>query len=241
MVIVLTEISKELLIKEFNLMDSKIAVIRHGVHEIPFISPKDSIIRTQINSELVFVTAGHLRPTKGYEFALFALAKFKKIKSDFKFIIIGTYQEQFDEGQSYKKYLEKLIIDLDLSNNIIWIDKFVSLEMLLDYFKAADIGLVTYTNQDHNSSGILPIILSCGRPVVATKFEFAITLNQFRNNGVYLAEVNDSESIFNVIAKITESNEYLNRIRLFCYSKSREWLWVHAGKQYSNYYNQFIH
>lgn len=233
-VIVLSQTSKDFLVNQCSILSDKIFVIQHGIPDVNFINPKTTKLRNEINSDLVFISSGHLRPSKGYDFTLKALAQYKKVNNKFKFLILGTYQKQFEEGKAYKNYLENLILKLNLKDNIIWIDRYLPIKELLEYIIASDIGLVTYTEPNHNSSGVLPLILGCGRAVITTNFEYALNLKKSMEDCIQLAEINNSKSIFNSILAMVKSENYYENLMNVSYSKTRDWLWINSAKQYSN-------
>ena len=65
---------KHYLIDKYDLNTKKICVIPHGVPSIPFRLPNEISGRLNYSDDLIFVSSGHMRETKGYEIAIKALA-----------------------------------------------------------------------------------------------------------------------------------------------------------------------
>lgn len=232
-IVVLTEESRKILASEFNIQFNKIRVIRHGIPSVRFSFPETSNVRKKIKSPLVFVSAGHLRPTKGYDVALRALAKYYKYNPHFKYQILGTEQPQSKEtgGKEYRVYLQELVRQYNLGDNVVWVDKYLKLNDLLHYILAADIGLVTYTESFQNSSGILPMILGCGRLVVSTDFDYARSAAKIVD-GIRLAEINNPDSVYEKICEISQSRNNMQALMYSNYFATRNWIWEKAAAQY---------
>ncbi len=193
-VVVLTQRSADICRRLFPRVAGRVRVIEHGVHPVPFQMPRESALRSTIGGDVVFVASGHLAPHKGYDDALRALHRLARDKVDFRFVILGQGQAQFGGGDEMDAALAKLVAQLGLKKKVIRVREFVPTPRLLDYFCAADIGLVTYNRPNHNSSGVLSAMLACGRPVVATDFEFARTIAA-RTDSVKLARIGDAADI----------------------------------------------
>jgi glycosyltransferase involved in cell wall biosynthesis len=238
-VVVLTEESKELLASRFDVPHAMIRVIRHGIPSVAFIYPEASKLRSDICASVVFVSAGHVRPTKGYAIALRALARYRQLDPNFKYVIVGTTQPQFHMMHAYPSHLKRLIERLDLGNNVLWIDEYLDLDDLLRYIMAADMGLVTYTELEQNSSGILPFMLGCGRPVVATAFAYARSIAK-RVPGILLADMNDAEDVFRRIIQLTQDRDRMRSMMHANYSATRSWVWQNAAIHYRNVFEEVL-
>ena len=239
-VVVLTEYDRDLVTTKFGVPISKIRVIRHGIPSVDFVYPESTSLRKELNSPLVFVSAGHLRPTKGYELALRALARFKKNDPNFKYILLGTNQSHVNKGGSeYRFELRDLIQELNLDEQVIWIDRFLDLGELLEYILAADIGLTTYTRPSQSSSGILPLILGCGRIAVSTPFNYANSIEK-QIEGLWLAEMNNPQSVYEQICKIIQRQKEMRRLMKANYQATRNWIWEVAAARYQEVYSELI-
>ena len=193
-IIVLSDEDASVLTSLVDCPINKIEVIRHGVPETRFSRPADSEIRRLLNASLVFVSAGHVRPAKGYHLALCALQHLKQTHKNFKYLILGRTQQQYEYGSAYREEIRELVKELGLSEHIIWLEEYLPLSQLIGYIKAADIGLVTYTDEYQASSGVLPLMLSLARPVVATSFAYAVRMAH-RTPGIHLTSTNDPKHL----------------------------------------------
>jgi len=239
-VVVLTEETAEVASSQLNVTPAKIKIIRHGIPYADFVLPELTKLRNKINMPLVFISAGHLRPTKGYEIALQALAKYRKNNPTFRYLILGTNQPQSSKGgNEYRIELKSLIKQLNLEDNVIWIDKFLDLEDFLQYILSADIGLVTYTRPYQSSSGILPIMLGCGRLAVSTDFDYARSVAK-KVDGIRLAEINNPESVYEGICGISQRRNDMYALMHSNYLATRDWLWENAAARYKQLFHEVL-
>lgn len=229
-VIVLTHRSKHLLVANYNVSPDKIQVIYHGVPDLPFQTPDVSELRKEMDSPLVFFSSGHLRYSKGYTDALKALGRLKASIPDFKYLILGTHQEQHGESERVRSYINEIIDQCDLRDNLIWLDRYLPQQTIIDYINASDIGLVTYKESTQSSSGVMPMILSCGRPVIATSFDYALDVHAHLGDGVRIAEVSDDESLWDAMMDMCAPGFPLYPLMEECYAKTRPWVWARTGQ-----------
>lgn len=236
-VIVFSKENKEVLTKSFDIPEQKVRVIKHGIPNVNFILPEASKLRKELNSQLVFFSAGHIRPTKGYENSLFALRKFCDYNSNFKYLVLGSPQPQSPHkgGSEYYLKLQCLCNKLGLSENVIWINEYLNLEEFLQYFIAADIGLMPYTRSNQSSSGIVPMVIGCGRLVIATRFDYAIRLAK-EIKGIRLTELDNPQSLYMAIFELTSDRKRMYSMMESNYNLSRSWLWEESAYQYRNVY-----
>jgi glycosyltransferase involved in cell wall biosynthesis len=229
--VVLTDASKKIMIDLFDLPESKISVIHHGIPDIRFIAPEESALRKHLGRGPVFVSAGHIKPKKGHDVALAALARLRRIHPDLKYLIVGAPQPQFDREGSYESFLAEAIAQAGMQENVIRVNEYLCFEEFVQTIQAADIGLVTYRTALQNSSGILPLMVACGRPVVATDFEYAKTVaNQAM--GVFLVGVDNSEALFETLRDLTDDIERIRSLMMPAYFSARSWSWQQAARDY---------
>lgn len=147
-VVVLNEESAAYVRSELSTAKDKVVVIRHGVPEVAFATPEMSPLRQQYNGALVLVSAGHIRPSKGYLVALAALSRLKARGVRFVYLILGRSQPQWDKTGVDQQQVEDLICELGLQEDVVWIRRYLEPDQLLQHIQAADVGLVPYTEAD---------------------------------------------------------------------------------------------
>jgi len=237
-VVVLTETSAKTLMRQLAVPASRVKVIRQGVPEVGFRRPESCDLRKALDASVVFVSSGLLRPSKGYHIALEALARFKEIDPHFKYVILGTLPSHFAQA-AYQIRLERAIARLGLEANVVKVDSYLSRNEMLEWIMGADMGLVTYTEEDQNASGILPLFLACGRVVISTAFEFARSIHK-DVPGLFLAEMNNPGSVFRLIEKLAPDKDLLSKLMAANYRDTRGWLWAHSAEQYKRIFEECV-
>jgi glycosyltransferase involved in cell wall biosynthesis len=238
-VVVLTEESATTLIRGASVPASKVKIIRQGIPEVDFRSPELCAARRALHASVVFISAGHLRPTKGYHIALQALAQYKEIDPHFKYVILGTHQAQFPVEAAYQIEIGRAIARLGLEANVMRVDSYLSRHEMLERIMGADIGLVTYTEEEQNASAILPLFLGCGRVVISTAFECARSIHK-DIVGLFLAEMDDPVAVFRIIAKIAPDKELLSDLMAANYRDTRGWVWPRSAEQYKRVFEESV-
>ena len=240
-VVVLADETADYLLSQFPVAQGKVHIIRHGVPDIPFAYPSPLRAAKGIGGDPVFLSMGHLRRSKGYHDALNALARVKQQIPGFKYIILGTCQEQNWDKEGVKEDMDALIRSLGLEENVIHEDRYLPVAEVIDYIRMADIGLVTYTDPGQNSSGVLPLMLSCGRPVVATDFRYAADLKKKAGDCLELVRTGDVDSIAAGIAKLTAPGYDLKAAMRLAFERMRPFLWSNAGALYEGLFRETQH
>jgi len=108
----------------------------------------------------VLLFFGLIRPYKGLDDYLRALADLKKRQVEFQGLVVG---ESYEDPGKY----HKLINDLALSDDVRFVDQFVPDNEVPVYFSAADVLVLPYRSA--TQSGIVGIAFQQDRPVIATR------------------------------------------------------------------------
>jgi len=238
LVCVFSKEAKSYLIDKYELPRSKILVIPHGVPQVSFIMPEQMKERVELSVPIIFVSAGHLREAKGYEIAISALSLLQNEIPDFRYLILGADHPQNETAQLYRKSLLQLVNDLNLSKNVILINDYLNDNDLIKYLQLADIGLLPYTRLEQSSSGIMALMLACGRPVVSTPFQFA--KSQLNEQSGVLSDSITVSDLASAIKSIVNKRLLWTEMSLHNYHFTRAWTWDKVGSQYLQAYNKLI-
>lgn len=176
-VIVMTQLSADILMNEYHIPASKIKVIPHGTH---LIKPMSILAKEKIAFEgkTVISTFGLISRGKGIETALEALPKIVAQFPNVLYLIIGkTHPEVVKhEGEKYREFLTEKVKELRIENNVLFINTYLSLAVLLEYLQRTDLYFFTSKDPQQAVSGTLVYALSAGCPVVSTPIPHALEL-----------------------------------------------------------------
>ena len=174
-IIVMTHSASEILDRDYRVDTDKITVIPHGTHLVPHLDKKVLKEKYGLKGRKVLSTFGLLSSGKSIETTLDALPSIVKTSPNVTFLIIGKTHPTvaLNEGEKYREELQRKIIDLNLQDNVRFINKYLPLDELLEYLQLTDIYLFTSKDPNQAVSGTFSYALSCGCPVVSTPIPHA--------------------------------------------------------------------
>jgi len=177
-VVVMTHSSSAILQNEYQIASDKINIIPHGTHLVSQIDKKQLKKRYGFSGREILSTFGLLSPGKSIETTLDALPAVIKENPSVLFLIIGETHPAIVKkyGETYRESLEIKVKDLNLTNNVKFINKYLDIDTLLEYLQMTDVYLFTSSDPDQAVSGTFVYALSCGCPIIATPIPHAFEL-----------------------------------------------------------------
>ncbi|MCF6131963.1 glycosyltransferase [Flavobacterium wongokense] len=174
-VIVMTETSKSLLEKDYNVPSDKVQVIQHGTHLVKSGGPSLKNDKYHFGDRFVFSTFGLLNSGKCIETALDALPTIINKFPNVLYLIIGKTHPtvKANEGEKYRNFLEDKVVSLGLQGHVKFIDKYLDLEDLLAYLQRTNIYLFTSKDPFQAVSGTFSYAMACGCPIISTPIPHA--------------------------------------------------------------------
>jgi len=176
--IVMSRQSSEILQQVFCVPVSKIDLIPHGIPDLPFTDPTFYKDKFGTEGKDVLLTFGLLSPNKGVENVIQALPAILARHCNIVYMISGVTHPHIlrREGDHYRSYLQKLAKDLGVEDNVIFRNRFVTPEELVELIGAADIYITPYKHKGQVVSGTLAYALSAGKAIISTPYLHAIEL-----------------------------------------------------------------
>ncbi len=173
--IVMTQNSADILAKDYHLDAAKISIVPHGTHLSPAIDKNKLRVRYDLQERKVLSTFGLLGPGKSIESTLEAMPAIVKAFPDVLFLILGVTHPVLlqQEGEKYRYKLEEIVRTLMLSNNVRFVNEFLSTTDLLSYLQLTDVYLFTSKDPMQAVSGTFAYALASGCPIVSTPIPHA--------------------------------------------------------------------
>lgn len=173
--IVMTKNAKEILENDYLILSEKITVIPHGTHLVEQSDKAVLKVKYACENRKVLSTFGLISSGKSIETTLYALPAILANHSDVLFLIIGKTHPSVvkNEGEKYRNSLEQLIENLNLKENVLFINEYLPLDRLLEYLQLTDIYLFTSKDRNQAVSGTFSYALSCGCPIISTPIPHA--------------------------------------------------------------------
>lgn len=236
--VVMSEKGKSLLQEAYGIEESKIAVIAHGIPDMPFVDPNFFKDKFGVEGKQVALTFGLLAPNKGIEHALRAIPRVLQDFPNFVYIVLGATHPNLvrSQGEAYRLSLERLARDLDIKRNVIFYNRFVELQELTEFLGAADIYITPYLNPAQITSGTLAYAFGCGKAVISTPYWHAEEL--LADGRGVLVPFGDSEAIGREICGLLADSHRCYTMRRRAYMLGREMIWSNVAHLYMDEFQQ---
>ncbi len=230
--IVMSEHSSQFLREIFQVAPDKIDVIPHGVPDLAFVDPNFYKDRFGVGGKSVLLTFGLLSPNKGVETVIQALPRILSHNSNVMYIVAGATHPHIKrrEGDKYRESLQTLAKDLGVADNVIFHNRFVSPEEMMEFIGAADIYITPYKNEAQVVSGTLAYALGAGKAVISTPYWHALELLD-QQRGV-LVPFNDQSAIAEQSIRLLENEAERHAMRKRAYLYSRNMVWKSVAQEY---------
>ncbi|HEX4590085.1 MAG TPA: glycosyltransferase family 4 protein, partial [Gemmataceae bacterium] len=171
-VVVMTARARIFLREIYGVPEGKIDSIPHGIPDTPFVDPNQFKDQFGVGGRPVALTFGLLSPNKGIEHMLRAVSDILKRFPNFVYLVLGATHPALvrDQGERYRLSLERLARDLGIGRNVIFYNRFVELNELTEFIRAADVYVTPYLNPAQITSGTLAYSFGCGKAIVSTRY-----------------------------------------------------------------------
>ena len=230
--IVMSEHAAFLLRDVYQVPPDKIDVIPHGVPDLPFMDPNYFKDRFNIEGKYVLLTFGLLSPNKGIENVIRALHAILAKHANLVYIVSGATHPQIrrHEGERYRERLQALAVECGVSSQVIFNNRFVSAEELVEHVGAADIYITPYRQEAQVVSGTLAIALGAGKAIISTPYWHAKEL--LADQRGVIVPFDDPDAIADAAIKLLDNDAERHAMRKRAYLYSRDTTWQKTAQAY---------
>jgi glycosyltransferase involved in cell wall biosynthesis len=223
--IVMSEHAASLLRDVYGVPAGKIDLIPHGVPDLPFTDPNYFKDLFDTPGKPVLLTFGLLSPNKGIENVIRALPRILEEHGDVVYIVSGATHPHIRrrEGETYRDSLLALANDLGVASHVIFNNRFVSSEELVEHVGAADIYITPYRQEAQVVSGTLAIALGAGKAIISTPYWHAKEL--LADGRGVIVPFDDPGSIGEATIRLlgNDADRHAMRKRAYLYSRGTTW------------------
>jgi glycosyltransferase involved in cell wall biosynthesis len=230
--IVMSQHSAEILQEVFDVSADKIDLIPHGIPDLPFTDPSFYKDGFGTEGKDVLLTFGLLSPNKGIENVIRALPKILSRHSNVVYMVSGATHPHIlrREGDTYRHSLQKLAKDLGVEDYVIFRNRFVSPQEMVELIGAADIYITPYKHKAQVVSGTLAYALSAGKAIISTPYLHAIELLD-DERGV-LVPFDDPEALAAKTVELLDNHTARHAMRKRAYLYARDMVWNRVAQKY---------
>jgi len=239
--VVMSERSVEFLREIYKVPAEKIVEIHHGIPDVAFVKSDTCKQKFSVSGKKVILTFGLLSPGKGIEVMIDALPEIVKKYPQVIYMVVGATHPHIkaEEGEEYRIGLQRRAKTLGVADHIVFHDRFVADEELLDFIGAADIYVTPYLNEAQIISGTLAYALGMGKAVVSTPYWHAQEL--LAGDRGRLVPFQDHAALSQEIIDLLDHPDELLAIQQRAYSYGRRMIWSEIGRHYLDTFAEVKH
>jgi glycosyltransferase involved in cell wall biosynthesis len=236
--IVMSQLSSQFLQEIFKVPGSKIDMVPHGVPDLPFLDPNFFKDRFGVEGKAVLLTFGLLSPNKGIENVIQALPQILSKHENVVYIVAGATHPHIlrREGENYRASLQALAKEVGVESQVMFHNRFVSPEEMVEFIGAADIYITPYRHEAQVVSGTLAYALGAGKAIISTPYWHAIELLDDRRGA--LVPFQNPEAIASKTIELLDTPAIRHAMRKRAYLFGREMIWKRAAQGYMESFNR---
>lgn len=230
--VVMSERAAEFLQEVYGVQPDKIDQIPHGIPDVPFVDPSFHKDLFGVEGKIVLLSFGLLSANKGIENVIGALPAILERYPNVVYMILGATHPHVvqSEGETYRLSLQWLAQEKGVEGQVIFYNRFVSLEELVEFIGAADIYLTPYLNETQIVSGTLAYTLGAGKAVVSTPYWYATEMLA-EERGV-LVPFRDPAALAREVIDLLDNEASRHAMRKRAYMFGRAMIWPQVARRY---------
>ncbi len=230
--VVMSERGAEFLQEVYRVLPEKIDFIPHGIPDVPFVDPSFHKDLFGVEGKIVLLSFGLLSANKGIENVIAALPAILDKHPNVVYIILGATHPQVRrrDGESYRLSLQWLAQEKGVEGQVIFYNRFVSLEELGEFVGAADIYITPYLNAAQITSGTLAYTLGAGKAVISTPYWYAEEMLA-KKRGV-LVPFRDPAALAEQVIDLLGNESKRHAMRKRAYLFGRAMIWPRVARRY---------
>jgi glycosyltransferase involved in cell wall biosynthesis len=230
--VVMSARATDFLTRIYGVPRSKITLIPHGIPDVPFVDPNFYKDQFGVQGKTVLLTFGLISPNKGIEHVIDALPRIIASYPQVVYIVLGATHPHVKErdGESYRLALERRAKSQGVDAHVIFMNRFVSQEELIECIGAADLYLTPYLSRTQIVSGTLAYSIGAGKAVISTPYWYAEELLD-DGRGV-LVPFADSDAIARQVTDLLGRDADRHAMRKRAYLLGRDMTWPVVARRY---------
>jgi len=238
--VVMSRRGEQYLREVYRVPSEKIDFIPHGIPDVPFVDPSFYKDKFESEGKMVLLTFGLLSPGKGIASVIEALPAILAKNPNVVYLVVGaTHPHVFRrEGESYRLGIERMIQDLGVEGSVVFHNRFVSLQELVEFLGAADIYISPSINEAQITSGTLAYAVGVGKAVISTPYWYAQELLD-EGCGV-LVPFNDPAAIAEKVVELLDNEPARHAMRKRAYLRGREMIWPKVAGLYARSFERAL-
>lgn len=231
--IVICEAARRLLVERYGVDEAKIAVVHHGIPDLPYIEPTQVASGLGLAGRAVLMTYGLLSPSKSIETVIRALPEVVARHPEITYLVVGaTHPNEFArEGDAYVASLERLADRCGVRAHVIFHNRYVSSAELRRFLGRAELYVTPYSNPQQISSGTLAMAMGMGKAIISTPYRYAEEMLADGRGALF--PFDDHHALAELLNRLLDDPERQAEMRRKAYEASRAMVWPEVARRYA--------
>jgi glycosyltransferase involved in cell wall biosynthesis len=236
--VVMSKRGAEFLQEVYGVQPEKIDYIPHGIPDVPFVDPSFHKDLFGVEGKIVLLSFGLLSANKGIETVISALPDIVARYPNTVYIIVGATHPHViqHEGETYRLSLQWLAQEKSVEGHVVFYNRFVSLEELVQFIGAADIYITPYLDAAQITSGTLAYTVGAGKAVISTPYWYAEEMLAEERGA--LVPFRDSAALAAQVIDLLDNESKRHAMRKRAYIFGRDMIWSQVARRYMESYNR---
>jgi polysaccharide biosynthesis protein PslF len=237
---VMTNYSAKRLTQLYGFDRKNIAVIPHGTPNFTFNGTEYYKKKKGLSGRLVLGNINLLSENKGIDYSIEAVAEIAKVYPEVLYLVIGQTHPNIlkVDGEKYRNSLKQKTKELGISKNVRFINRYLSLDELINWLKIMDIYITPYLDKQQSSSGALAYAVGAGKPCVSTGYLYAKEI--LANGRGIIVPFKDSKAIARAVIDIWKNPEKKKKMEAETYEYGRFMTWSSVALQHLDFFEDVI-
>lgn len=230
--VVMSERGIEMLQEVYGVLPDKIDLIPHGIPDVPFVDSSFHKDLFGVEGKTVLLSFGLLSPSKGIENVITALPTILAQHPDVVYIVLGATHPHVKrhDGEMYRLSLQRLAHEKGVEGQVIFLNRFVSLEELVQFISAADIYITPYLDEAQITSGTLAYTVGAGKAVISTPYWYAEEM--LAEGRGALVPFRDPAALAQQVIDMLDNEANRHAMRKRAYLFGRAMIWPEVAQRY---------
>ena len=236
--VVMSARGAEFLQEIYGVPAEKIDLIPHGIPDVSFVDPSFFKDQFGVEGKTVLLTFGLLSPNKGIETVIEALPAILEKHPQVVYIVLGATHPNVlrHDGESYRLSLQRLAQEKGVEGQVIFYNRFVSLEELTEFIGAADIYITPYLDPRQITSGTLAYTVGAGKAVISTPYWYAEEM--LADERGMLVPFQAPAALAETVNDLLDNPAKRHAMRKRAYLYGRDMIWPEVSRRYMEPFQQ---
>ena len=218
----------------YNLPTRKMVVIPHGVPDFPRANTQRLKRKFRLEGKVVMASSNLLSPVKGIELAIRSIPEIIEKVPNFLYLVLGethpVYIKDHGNKDEYRELLVGLTKKLGITKHVKFVNRYLSLQELINYVGACDYYVTPYLDPQQSASGALAYAIGAGKTCISTPYPYAKEMLS-RGRGT-LVPFKDSGAIAKAVIDLELNPDKKQDIEEKAYEMGRTMTWNSVAHQY---------